>query len=378
MARTFHSTHQSSGVIALLYLLLVISVAHNQQAIAKEGNIKKVSLVIRIAVFVDMSLRNHFRQNLKLNDNQEISRLLQSYIEQVEAIFSNLKSELISKIHLKFVEMRLEKFSAEFLNNSTFSGSNIDHLLDEFCQYQHKIRPRIWDLSLLLTAQDLYSEEEAQVFKSQELSSTTMGVSVVNGLDWHDLSCLIVEFGNGFKNLNLVDSQENRVYPTRGFSSAWVAAHEIAHSLGIHHDGLPFNEDCPETGYIMSSRNYVKSIATNWSSCSSYSLDNKDLSPFLSTKHDHDNLLTENDIKNLPGQLFDAQFQCKTFSEQLIQANKVSERICNESLLCSTESGQTVSIGPALEGTQCKFDGSICIKNSCILYWKDQFDLDSK
>lgn len=363
---TTNYLHQSIGNFTLLCLLMsIFVVAHNQQPIFEEHT-KKPCLVIKIAVFVDTSLKAHLHENLKLNYNQ-IRRLVQSYIEQVEVIFSTLKTESISRIHLELVGMRLERFPAEFSNNSTsFDRANIDKLLGEFCQYQHKERPRNWDLGLLLTSRDLYSEEEAKFYESHKLSSTTMGISIVNGVDWPDLSCLIVEFGMGYKDSNLEDSEDNRVYPTRGFGSAWVTAHEIAHSLGIYHDGPPFNEECPHKGFIMSSSNYVKSMSHKWSLCSSKSLDGKDLNAYLKV-HDHSNDLGTNHVRNLPGQLFDAQFQCKFFSELLTQSSQMGNRnMCNESLICSTESNRLVAVGPALEGTQCKSDGSLCIRNSCI------------
>lgn len=370
MARTFIFkniySHQSSISIAFTYLVFAIFIAvYNQKAIAEERNIKRDCLVIKVAVFVDMSLKIHFRKNLRLEDSQ-VNILLRSYIKQVEAIFSRLRSESIYKIHLEFVDASSEKFTSEFSNKIASAGANLDQLLDKFCQYQHELRPRTWDLSLLLTAQDLYSEEEAELFGSHKLSSTTMGISILNGLEWHDLSCLIVEFGVDYNSRNLEDSVENRVYPTRGFGSAWVAAHEIAHSLGIHHDGPPFNEDCFKSGYLMSSSNYIKSMPTEWSNCSSRSLDSMDhLGPFL-TEHNHKGcLLTTDETKNLPGQLFDAQFQCRVFSELLIQAKRETGNICSGSMLCLTESGKSVAIGPALEGTQCRSDGSICIEGSC-------------
>lgn len=38
---------------------------------------------------------------------------------------------------------------------------------------------------------------------------------------------------------------------TRGFETAFTAAHEIGHSLGMHHDGEDMNKNCDEKKYIM-------------------------------------------------------------------------------------------------------------------------------
>lgn len=338
-----------------------------------------VNLVIRLALFVDTSLEKHLRSNLQLND-QTIEKLLFAYVKQIEAIFSDLNGKNnATKIRVKLAIIYFEtKLKDKIISPNYSNWIDIDKLLDNFCYYQANVRlkqwnkpqmPLKWDLSLLLTAQDIYSEEEAQAY-SMEMSLSTMGISVINGVHWpDDLGCLIVEFGVNYLSEQLKDfrlnSSENRVYPTRGFTSTWIAAHEIAHSLGIHHDGLPFNQECDPNKWIMSANSFIGSMNIFWSDCSANAIDQLDLIKKQSDDDDDDQA-----SEPLPGQLFDANFQCKTYSNDLMAHPELKESICNESLWCFVREqhdhlSQLIAIGPALEGTKCHSDGSVCIGKKC-------------
>lgn len=315
-------------------------------------------ITVKMAIFVDDSMSKHLKENLKFNET-ESNRFLAAYMAQVQAIFRNLARE--SRVFIK-LEVIGTRFPVKRGNHS--SDGDIDELLSDFCLYQAKQRHTAktpWDLALMMTATDLYSSSET-LQGSKQASESTLGISPINGIEWPDLSCIIVEFGVGFESATLVDSKEHRVYPTRGFASAWVAAHEIAHNIGIYHDGSPFNADCDDTKFIMSPRNYLDNVPTQWSSCSVESV--RRLNLRLSSR----SITNSVELRRLevqPGQQFDAHSQCKIFSKILdVGSASINSSICR-TLRCTTKSSQVpVTIGPALEGTSCGPDMA-CIQGVC-------------
>ena len=57
-----------------------------------------------------------------------------------------------------------------------------------------------------------------------------MGISYVDGICQVWYSCVLIEFGP--------TDERDRTYPSTGFGSVIVAAHELAHNLGVSHVSL--------------------------------------------------------------------------------------------------------------------------------------------
>ena len=191
------------------------------------------------------------------------------FVDQVELAMVGLSGRKVSRIKLELVEVIREAERDEF-SNGTQTGGDVDQLLDKFCSYQAARGGRNrWDLSLLLTGRDLYSEEEAEAG-----GRSMLGISVLQGLQQApELACSLVELGAPLEAGGLLE-----------WPSVWVTAHEIGHSLGIHHDGLPFNGDCPPNGWIMSAEAPTKRTNLGWSRCSRESLDLLDLERLLARR----------------------------------------------------------------------------------------------
>ncbi|XP_077987001.1 A disintegrin and metalloproteinase with thrombospondin motifs 18-like [Glandiceps talaboti] len=148
----------------------------------------------------------------------------------------------------------------------------------------------------------------------------------------------------------------------------FTVAHELAHLLGMSHDG---NAECIDNGNIMSPSDSGGKEAFRWSECSRNSLQQwlssesascLDNAPVSSSKYFLSSI-------PLPGFHFDADFQCRaTYNDNsAVVSNELkdSEEICNE-LTCDYGFLSSVSNKiPPLDGTSCGFSKA-CIRGWCM------------
>ena len=90
-------------------------------------------LIIKLVLFVDHKLDSHLKQNLRLNKTQ-IGVLMQSYVNQIESIFSSLRNNQIKGIKFDLVDVRIEKMAGNFTDGQL--NGDIDVALSKFCLYQ--------------------------------------------------------------------------------------------------------------------------------------------------------------------------------------------------------------------------------------------------
>jgi len=362
----------ASKDLLLLYLLLQVTMFKRHDC--------QQRLTIGLGLFIDRSLMSYIEKNLRLSEAQR-DQLLRSYVHQIESNLSSLRSWKVSKIYIRLIEIFYEVSSGQFSSIPTNQAGNVDRLLDDFCSYQSSLRNKLasksanessdspieWDTSLLLTSQDLYSEEEFLESNSLELSQSTMGISIPGGIQSVDFSCSIVEFGT--------QSPQSQPRATSSIGlSAWVATHELAHNLGIHHDGPPFNAECATGCYVMSPISLAHTLSASggtaschqWSPCSIESLNQLDLDKF-ELPQDGDTVIQIGEAELPPGRLLDAQMQCRLFNSEYNFSGRLGAEICHHGLECRSRDGShRVHIGPALEGTVC--DEALrlrCIEMEC-------------
>ncbi len=105
-----------------------------------------------------------------------------------------------------------------------------------------------------------------------------MGISYVDGICDQWYSCVLIEF-------TPTDSRD-RTYPSTGFGSAIVAAHELAHNLGTAHDADSVGSRCDLSQFIMAAIMNAQGHSV-WSPCSAQALERAP-HPCLQDRHPED------------------------------------------------------------------------------------------
>ncbi|XP_077499772.1 A disintegrin and metalloproteinase with thrombospondin motifs adt-1-like [Amblyomma americanum] len=307
---------------------------------------------LELAVFLDEKAYLSFLHFL--GSEQRLMDFVLSYLNQVQAIY--VQPSLREKVYISLVHLELQETQPADLPH--YNG-NRDLLLSSFCKYQanrNLAEESRWDAALYLSGLNFFSIEDGR------RNVVTMGLAPVGGVCHRDHNCVITEIGT--------TSERGKPYASAGWTSAYVAAHEIGHNLGMLHDGWPQN-DCPSNGFIMSPSRGTKG-ETTWSPCSALVVHKMGDRTCLSNRPDGVTGLPDTeDPETLPGQEWDAHDQCKIFlrdhDAELYNASLINH-VC-EQVICKTRNRQGYyKAGPALDGTYCG-DHNWCLHGQCTPAW---------
>ncbi|KRT81540.1 Peptidase, partial [Oryctes borbonicus] len=194
-------------------------------------------------------------------------------------------------------------------------------------------------------------------YENGRRSGVTMGLATVGGVCYGRYACIIAEFGT--------TNMFGKPYPSAGFTSVYILAHEIGHNLGMRHDSS--GNGCSKEGYIMSPSRGTQG-ETQWSTCSADVMRNLDWATCLNDRGNQMKHLDHSIFMETPGRTYTAQKQCEILlrdrNAYVVPEDDLSV-ICY-SLRCKTphRSGYYFS-GPALEGTECG-KGLYCYGGECI------------
>ncbi|CAK1601860.1 unnamed protein product [Parnassius mnemosyne] len=298
---------------------------------------------IEVALFLDEAAYRLFYPFLNYNE-ADLRDMLLAYVNGVQALYQH--ASLGTRIQLSLVRLTLLRSQP----NDLPLHAERERLLDSFCAYQRSLNveddddPQHWDMALLLSGLDLYSEEGGR------RNGVTMGLAPVGGVCLAAHACVVAEFGTS----DLL----GRPYPSAGFTSVYILAHEIGHNLGMHHDGT--GNSCARDGYIMSPSRGTHGEAT-WSRCSAKVVADLQWATCLLDGGDDeevpDELLHER-FGAAPGVTWDAKKQCEVLLRDVDAAPVSGEQDASTShcaqLVCrSPHRVGFYYAGPALPGTPC-------------------------
>lgn len=179
------------------------------------GDVKIKNLTMELAVFFDEPGYRIFspffeRDDIKLRD------MLLAYINGVQAAYHHPSLG----VKMNIVLVRLEIMHKQPTDLPHFNGER-GALLNSFCRYSKNhnpsddSNPNHWDIGLYVSGLDFYALEKGRK------NSVTMGLATVGGICFDDYACVIAEFG--------VTNNFGKPFPSAGFTSVYIAAHEIGH-----------------------------------------------------------------------------------------------------------------------------------------------------
>ncbi|CAG9859468.1 unnamed protein product [Phyllotreta striolata] len=312
---------------------------------------KEVKLTLEVALFFDEAAYKIFAPFYK-HDPNKLQDMLLAYMNAVQALYHH--PSLGRSLELVVVRLDLMKKQPGKLPH--YNGER-GKLLDTFCDYQASINPKDdgdpdhWDVGLYVSGLDFFAYENGKK------SGVTMGLATVGGVCLDKYSCVIAEFGttNAF----------GKPYPSAGFTSVYILAHEIGHSLGMHHDNN--GNSCPKEGYIMSPSRGTNG-ETQWSTCSANVMADIGWAKCLLDRGKIKQSTDHRKYLETPGQKFTAKTQCEILlrdRDAVVLPSQDLTTVCYN-LQCKTphRSGYYFA-GPALEGTSCG-KGKYCYGGSCL------------
>ncbi|CAB3240453.1 unnamed protein product [Arctia plantaginis] len=282
------------------------------------------SYTIEIALFLDEAAYKIFYPFLNYSE-ADLRDMLLAYINGVQALYQH--SSLGTHIQLSLVRLTLLRAQPATLSAHAERG----RLLDSFCAYQRSLNveddddPQHWDMALLLSGLDFYSEEGGH------RNGVTMGLAPVGGVCLPAHACVVSEFGT---------------------------SDLLGRPLGMHHDGT--GNSCARDGYIMSPSRGTNGEAS-WSTCSARVAAELRWATCLLDGAEEDDQDIPSELQHerfggAPGAVWSAKKQCEVLLRDkdavATPAGAVPEH-CSQ-LACRTpHRAGFYYAGPALPGTSC-------------------------
>jgi hypothetical protein len=175
---------------------------------------------VELGLFFDEEFYKIFAPFFEYND-KKLEDFILSYVNGMQSLFHHNSLER----RIDFTIVYLEIMETQAIGMPHAYGER-NELIDNFCEYQKRLNPKDdripehWDMAVYVSGLDFFAWEA-----NGRKNGVTMGLATVGGVCQEDFNCIIAEFGT--------NTQFGRPYPSGGFTSVYILAHEIGHNLGM-------------------------------------------------------------------------------------------------------------------------------------------------
>ncbi|XP_049876679.1 snake venom metalloproteinase atroxase-like [Pectinophora gossypiella] len=198
---------------------------------------------IKVLIHIDNVLAKKLAAEFDTRARKKIKIRMNYLVKDVERIINGIN--LSQKFTIKLIDTKFLKNKSSIVE----MDENASNYLRSYCAWQSQKKRNQWFYSVLLTGLDLY-----YVNGNGQKERRSTGRGYMNGMCSIRNSCTLLE-----------------VLEWRPEITSYLLAHEIAHSLGVPHDGPPYNE-CRARGHMMGARYSATSYPKHWSDCSRRSM----------------------------------------------------------------------------------------------------------
>ena len=231
---------------------IISSFRETKFSMKKQRGVNYDQPLVELGLFFDEAFYKFFAEFFQFDD-EKLQNFILSYINSMQSLYHH--NSLGRKVD--FVIVYLEVMEEQPTNMPHANGER-NGLIDNFCFYQKSLNvdddrnPEHWDMAVYVSALDFFAWDANGI-----KNGATMGLATVGGVCNDDYNCIIAEFGS--------INQFGKPYPSSGFTSVYILAHEIGHNLGMAHDSV--GNACTKDGFIMSPSRGTQG-ETSWSWCS--------------------------------------------------------------------------------------------------------------
>ena len=228
-ARFLHDTHAKSSRLPAAAFKIENMMRSTEPS--KNKKFYRGRKTAELSVFVDNVAYEIFMKLFK--SERRMRFMLLSVFNGVQAVYHY--PSLGEEIDFSIVYMEIHRTKKELIQPH---GSEQTKALINFCKYQENkmeqmgatddSHPNHWDSAILISGNNFWG-----LTSKKRKSFTTMGLSAVGGMCYSNYGCTIAEMG--------VKDHKSKPYPSAGFTSVFVIAHELGHNFGMHHDILKKN-----------------------------------------------------------------------------------------------------------------------------------------